>query len=68
MDNNITERRLVRQYWYETEYDKTGWSSHGWFFVESGHSVNPSWDIVDHKLDKHGNPCIGIAERIVEYK
>lgn len=27
----IIERRLVIQEWYETEYSKTGWNSHGWF-------------------------------------
>lgn len=64
----ITERRLVSQHWYETEYSKTGWNSYGWEFKDSG--ANPEvegWTIVEQlRTDKFGNSWLGIAERETE--
>ncbi len=49
----VTERRLVRQQWYETDTTKTGWDSHGWTF-DNGEQMDDSWTIVSHlTLDKH---------------
>ena len=36
----ITERRIVRQEWYETDTTKTGWDSHGWVFNDTGATMN----------------------------
>jgi len=59
----ITEKRIVRQQWYETETTKTGWDSHGWFF-DDGNKIPENWTIVEHiHLDKFGNPFLGIAEK-----
>lgn len=58
----VTERRLVYQDWYETEYSKTGWDSHGWYFDDG--VIGPNWEVVEHlQSDKFGNPIVGIAER-----
>lgn len=64
----ITERRIVEQQWYETEFNKTGWDSHGWVFKDSGDSTEVGgWEIVEHlHIDKFGNSWIGIAERETE--
>ena len=63
MGIEITEKRIVRQEWYETEMTKTGWDSHGWVF-DNGETVSNDWDIVDHiSIDKFGNVYIGVAER-----
>jgi hypothetical protein len=60
----VTERRIVRQEWYETELSKTGWDSHGWWFRDDGGSMSDEWTIVKYlHLDKFGNPWIGIAEK-----
>jgi len=62
----VTERRIVTQEWYETEYSKTGWDSHGWVFND-GRTIGTAWTIVEHiHLDKFGNPFVGIAEREVD--
>ena len=62
----VTERRIVRQDWYETETTKTGWDSHGWTF-DNGEQMDDSWTIVSHlTLDKHYNAWVGIAEREVD--
>ena len=62
----VTERRIVRQEWYETETTKTGWYSHGWTF-DNGEQMNNDWTIVSHiHLDKFGNPFVGVAEREVD--
>ena len=59
----VTERRIVTQEWYETEYSKTGWDSHGWFF-DDGRTIGTAWTVVEHiHTDKFGNPFIGVAER-----
>lgn len=59
----VTERRIIRQDWYETEMTKTGWDSHGWIF-DDGNVVSCDWVIVNHiHSDKYGNPFVGIAER-----
>lgn len=61
----ITEKRVVYQEWYETEYTKTGWDSHGWCFDDGTQASG--WDIIEHvQSDKHYNPTIGIAERKIE--
>jgi len=61
----IVERRIVEQFWYETEYSKTGWDSYNWEFKDTG--GNPKvqgWTVVEHlKYDKFGNPILGIAEK-----
>lgn len=64
----ITERRIVRQEWYETETTNTGWDSHGWEFLDSGASaLYNKWDIVEHlESDKFGNPILAIAEKETE--
>lgn len=64
----ITERRIVTQDWYETEYSKTGWDSYGWVFKDSGSNVEVNgWTIVEHiRTDKHYNPTIAIAEKETE--
>lgn len=64
----ITERRLVEQQWYETEYSKTGWDSYGWVFKDSGSSVeNEGWEIVQIlEYDKFINPISAIAEKETE--
>lgn len=62
----ITERRIVRQEWHETEYSKTGWDSHGWCFEDTGDDIELSkgWTVVEHiDSDKFGNPFLGIAEK-----
>ncbi|ARV05291.1 hypothetical protein BTO04_00655 [Polaribacter sp. SA4-10] len=59
----VTERRIVTQEWYETEYSKTGWDSHGWVF-DDGRIIGTTWTVVEHiHSDKFGNPFIGVAER-----
>lgn len=60
----VTERRVVYQQWYETEYSKTGWDSHGWSF-DDGTSLDSSWIFVESFFDKFGNPHTGIVERKV---
>lgn len=63
----ITERRIVKQEWDETETTKTGWDSFGWQFRGDGHLVEDNWTVVEIlNSDKHGNPILGIAEREVE--
>ena len=58
----ITERRIVEQDWYETEYSKTGWDSYGWRFDDG--SYNLGWDVVEIiRSDKYGNPILAIAEK-----
>jgi hypothetical protein len=65
----ITERRLVCQEWYETEYSKTGWDSHGWMFKDDHQGLISGWDIVEHiKTDKYGNAWLGIAEKETEIR
>lgn len=60
----ITERRIVKQDWYETEYSKTGWDSNGWYFADTGHGIDKDWTIVAHlHLDKHSNAYVGVAEK-----
>ena len=62
----VTERRIVTKEWYETEYSKTGWDSHGWVF-DDGKTIGNAWTIIEHiHSDKFGNPFIGIAEREVD--
>jgi hypothetical protein len=62
----ITERRIVRQEWYETDTTKTGWDNHGWTF-DNGGQMDNDWTIVSHiHLDKFGNPFVGVAEREVD--
>jgi hypothetical protein len=59
----VTERRIVTQEWYETEYSKTGWDSHGWVF-DDGRTIGTAWTVVEHiHSDKFGNPFIGVSER-----
>jgi hypothetical protein len=63
----VTERRIVFQDWYETEYSKTGWDSHGWVFSDSGELIYSDWIVVEHiKNDKYYNPIFGIAEKQTE--
>ena len=64
----ITERRIVQQDWYETEYSKTGWNSHGWEFKDSGWTMDETeWTIVQHlEFDKFYNPILAIAEKETE--
>jgi len=64
----ITERRIVKQDWYETETTKTGLNNHGWFFIDgSSMEIDLSWTIVQHiHLNKFGNPFVGVAEREVD--
>lgn len=65
----ITERRIVTQHWYETELTKTGWDSHGWVFSDGStiSEIHSSWIIASHiRIDKFGNPFVGVAEREVE--
>jgi hypothetical protein len=64
----VTERRLVEQSWYETEYSKTGWDSHGWHFKDSGWLMYEiEWTIVEHlDYDKFYNPILAIAEKETE--
>ena len=67
----ITERRIVMQDWYETEYSKTGWESQGgWRFLDSpdyGEIDGYGWTIVEHlRTDKHYNPTLAIAEKETE--
>jgi len=63
MSLSITERRIVRQEWYGTEFTKMGWDSHGWVF-DNGETVGDDWTIVSHiKLDKFDNPTVSVAER-----
>jgi len=62
----VTERRIVTQEWYETEYSKIGWDSHGWVF-DDGRTIGTAWTVVEHIYsDKFGNPFIGIAEHEVD--
>ena len=62
----VTERRLVKQEWYETDTTKTGWDSHGWTF-DDGTQMHDSWTIVYHlTFDKHYNLWVWIAEREVD--
>jgi len=63
----ITQRRIVRQEWYETDTTKTGWDSHGWSFEDDGATMDEQWTVVMHvHSDKFGNPFVGIAEKEVE--
>jgi hypothetical protein len=63
----VTERRIVTQDWYETEANKNGWDSHGWFFFDDGKTMGTAWTVVEHiHLDKFGNPFVGVAEREVD--
>lgn len=63
----VTERRIVFQDWYETEYSKSGWDSHGWEYRDEGISMHYSWEIVEIlDSDKYGNPLIAIAEKQTE--
>lgn len=60
----ITERRVVEQQWYETEFSKTGWDSHGWVFKDDYQGLLAGWGIVEHlRIDKFGNSWLGIAEK-----
>ena len=62
--STITEKRIVRQEWYETELTKTGWYSFGWVFEDDRQPVTESWTINKHiYLDKFGNPFLGVAEK-----
>jgi hypothetical protein len=64
MDRIITEKRIVRQDWYETELSMTGWDSHGWFFDDDYKPLDNDWTIVEHiHSDKFGNPFLGVAEK-----
>lgn len=65
---SVTERRLVVQGWYETEYSKNGWESYGWQFMDTGHFIDGSGYEVTQILDsdKHYNPILGIAEKETE--
>ena len=64
---SYTERRIVIQDWYETEFSKTGWNSHGWSFKDSGHHIDSTWTVVEHlDINKFGNPILGIAEKVFE--
>lgn len=61
----ITERRVVYQEWYESEYSTTGWDSHGWHFEDG--TFDNTWEIVEHiTTDKYGNAWVGIAEKETE--
>lgn len=61
----VIERRIVTQDWYESEFSKTGWDSHGWVFND-GNTMGSDWIIVELiHLDKYGNPFMGVAEREV---
>ncbi len=63
----ITERRVVYSTWYETEYSKNGWESHGWHFDNGEYILDDSWSMVTHlRIDKFGNPLIGLAEKETE--
>ncbi|MBC5864635.1 hypothetical protein [Flavobacterium turcicum] len=64
----VTEKRIVEQEWYETEYTKTGWESQGgWYFKDTREPMDSSWNIVEHlDSDKFGNPLIAIAEKETE--
>ena len=61
----IEERRVVYQEWYETEFTKTGWDSHGWMFDDGRDVFLEGWEVVlVVQSDKHGNPTIGVAENV----
>jgi hypothetical protein len=64
----VTERRIVIQDWYETEFSKTGFDSHGWMFDDGTYIEHRgNWTVVEHiRTNKFGNPIIGIAEREVD--
>lgn len=47
----ITERLLVRQEWYETEYIKNGFNSHGWEFLHFGGFNNPILEIAEREIN-----------------
>jgi hypothetical protein len=56
----ITEKRLIRQEWYETEYSKTGFDTHGWYFNDGDLMCPIEWVIKEHiKSDKFGNRILG---------
>jgi len=58
----VTEIRIVRQDWYETEYTKTGWDSHGWYFDDG--NFDDSWTITKIlDTDKFEHPTVAIVER-----
>ena len=60
----IIEKRLVSQDWYETEFSKTGFESHGWIFKDDRTPLGEHWEITEFlDTDKFGNPILGIAER-----
>ena len=61
----ITERRVVKQDWYEAD-TKTGWITNGWMFDNCDVMEN-TWTVVEYIYqDKFGNPFIAVAEREVE--
>lgn len=63
----VTETRIVRQEWYETELTKTGWDSHGWVFQDDGQLMPNEWTVINHlQSDKFYNPMLGIAEKKTE--
>ena len=60
----VTEKRIVEQEWYETECNKTGWDSNGWFFKDDGIPMSNKWTIVSYlDTDKHSNPTLAIADK-----
>jgi hypothetical protein len=62
----ITERKIVRQTWYEPDITRADWKSDGWSF-DNGEKMDNSWTIVSHlTLDKYYNSWVGIAEREVD--
>ena len=62
----VIERRIVTQDWYETDKNKNGWVSYGWFF-DDGEYMGTDWTIVRHiHIDKFGNPLRAVAEREVD--
>lgn len=63
----MTERRLVVQDWYETEYNKNGWDSHGWVFKDDYQGILTGWNVVEVlQSDKFGNPALAIAEKEIK--
>lgn len=61
----ITERRIVRQDWHESDESKNGWDSVGWHFDDDYLPMNElHWEVVTNiYTDKFGNPFLGIAEK-----
>ena len=56
----ITERRVIKQNWHETDENKTGWESYcGWYFKDDENIIDNSWEIVEHlERSKNGNPTL----------